>query len=122
MNKNQSTGIIIIVAIILIALLSIAFEGPTTSTSEISYSQFLNKVQLEQIESVTIAKDTLTAIPKEQSIEKQQNKEKVTKKTVNENPLLTNNKIQQKIPKMQYKVQIPYNDEELYELLKDKNV
>ena len=66
MNKNQSTGIIIIVAIILIALLSIAFEGPATTTSEISYSQFLNKVQLEQIESVTISKDILIATPKEE--------------------------------------------------------
>ena len=119
MNKNQSTGIIIIVAIILIALLSIAFEGPATSTSEISYSQFLNKVQLEQIESVTISKDTLTAIPKEQKTEQ---KQPVTKKITNENPLLANNKIQQKVPKMQYKVQIPYNDEELYDLLKEKNV
>ncbi len=119
MNKNQSTGIIIIVAIILIALLSIAFEGPATSTSEISYSQFLNKVQLEQIESVTISKDTLTAIPKEQKTEQ---KQPVTKKITNENPLLVNNKIQQKVPKMQYKVQIPYNDEELYDLLKEKNV
>ena len=52
MNKNQSTGIIVIVAIILIALLSIAFEGPQTSTSEISYTQFLNKVQMQTIESV----------------------------------------------------------------------
>ncbi len=122
MNKNQSTGIIIIVAIILIALLSIAFEGPATSTTEISYSQFLNKVQLEQIESVTIAKDTLTAIPKEQKTTQQQTKEIQSKNTVNENPMLINNKISQKTPKMQYKVQIPYNDEELYELLKEKNV
>ena len=119
MNKNQSTGIIIIVAIILIALLSIAFEGPATSTSEISYSQFLNKVQLNQIESVTIAKDTLTAIPKEQ--EKAQTQTQNTKQ-LPENPLAVNNKIQQKVPKQQYKVLIPYNDEELYELLKEKNV
>ncbi len=119
MNKNQSTGIIIIVAIILIALLSIAFEGPATSTSEISYSQFLNKVQLNQIESVTIAKDTLTAIPKEQ--EKAPIQTQNTKK-LPENPLAVNSKIQQKIPKQQYKVLIPYNDEELYDLLKEKNV
>ena len=105
MNKNQSTGIIIIVAIILIALLSIAFEGPATSTTEISYSQFLNKVQLEQIESVTIAKDTLTAIPKEQKTTQQQTKEIQSKNTVNENPMLINNKISQKTPKMQYKEQ-----------------
>ncbi len=120
MNKNQSTGIIIIVAIILIALLSIAFEGPATTTSEISYSQFLNKVQLEQIESVTISKDILIATPKE---EKQKtNVETKAKKTSTENPLALNNKIQPKVPKQQYKVQIPYNDEDLYDILKEKNV
>ncbi len=120
MNKNQSTGIIIIVAIILIALLSIAFEGPATTTSEISYSQFLNKVQLEQIESVTISKDILIATPKE---EKQKtNVETKAKKTSTENPLALNNKMQPKVPKQQYKVQIPYNDEDLYDILKEKNV
>ncbi len=124
MNKNQSTGIIIIVAIILIALLSIAFEGPQTSTSEISYSQFLNKVQLGQIESVTIAKDTLTAIPKEQPQNQEQKtiQNKAQDKQLAKNPLVVNNSLQSKAPKLQYKVQIPYNDEDLYEILKDKNV
>ena len=68
MNKNQSMGIVITVAIILITLLSVAFEGPQTSTSEISYSQFLNKVQMGSIESVQISRDTLIAIPKNQEI------------------------------------------------------
>ena len=124
MNKNQSTGIIIIVAIILIALLSIAFEGPQTSTSEISYSQFLNKVQLGQIESVTIAKDTLTAIPKEQSQNQEQKtiQNKAQDKQLAKNPLVVNNSLQSKAPKLQYKVQIPNNDDELYEVLKDKNI
>ena len=74
MNKNQSTGIIVIVAIILIALLSIAFEGPQTSTSEISYTQFLNKVQMGSIESVVISKDTLIATPKESPEDKKYKK------------------------------------------------
>ena len=112
MNKNQSTGIIVIVAIILIALLSIAFEGPSTSTSEISYTQFLNKVQMNSIESVVISKDTLVAIPK--------NQEKTTTTNI-DNPLNIN-KIQQKAPKTQFKVQIPMNDSELYDLLKEKSV
>ena len=59
MNKNQSTGIVIIVAIILIIFLSFAFEGPQSATSEISYTQFLNKVKIGTIESVSISKDVL---------------------------------------------------------------
>ena len=114
MNKNQSTGIIVIVAIILIALLSVAFEGPTTSTSEISYTQFLNKVQMGTIESVTISKETLIATPKEQNTNE-------VPKTAFDNPLNIN-KIQHKVPKAQFKVQIPQNDSELYELLKNKSV
>jgi len=116
MNKNQSTGIIVIVAIILIALLSIAFEGPQTSTSEISYTQFLNKVKMGSIESVVISKDTLTATPVENT-----EKQTETAKGTPINPLNIN-KMQQKTPKTQFKVQIPQNDEDLIELLKDKNV
>ncbi|MBE7707477.1 MAG: ATP-dependent metallopeptidase FtsH/Yme1/Tma family protein [Cyanobacteria bacterium SIG27] len=105
MNKNQSTGIIIIVAIILIALLSVAFEGPATSTSEISYTQFLNKVQLGSIEKVQISKDTLIATPTETT-----------------NNTSTEEKTPIKQPKTQFRVQIPQGDETLYSLLKEKNV
>lgn len=105
MNKNQSTGVIITVAIILIALLSVAFEGPQTSTSEISYTQFLRKVQSRTIESVQIQKDTLIALPKEEGIQTS-----------------SDNKNIAKAPKEQFKVQIPYNDDNLYNILKDNNV
>ena len=115
MNKNQSTGIVVIIAIILIALLSIAFEGPTTSTSEISYTQFLNKVQMEKIESVTISNNTIIATPKEE------NKSTVEEKTAPVNPF-NMSKTQPKAPKEQYRVQIIENDSNLYSLLKDKNV
>ena len=115
MNKNQSTGIIIIVAIILIALLSVAFEGPTTSTSEISYSQFLNKVQMKTIESVAISRDVLIATPKEATIQTE------TEKKEPINPLNINN-TQQKTPKKQFRVQIPLNDDDLYTLLKENGV
>lgn len=116
MNKNQSTGIFIIVAIILIALLSVAFEGPNTSTSEISYSNFINKVQAGKIESVVIAKDVLTATPINQQ------EEVASKpKQIATNPLNLD-KIQNKSPKVQYSVRIPSNDTELIELLRNKNV
>lgn len=115
MNKNQSTGIIVIVAIILIALLSIAFEGPNTTTNEISYTQFLNKVQMQTIESVEISKDVLIATPKGEK------KEEVKEQKQSPNALNVG-LAPQKQPKLVYKVQIPENDDELYELLKDKNV
>lgn len=114
MNKNQSTGIIVIVAIILIALLSIAFEGPQTSTSEISYSQFLNKIQMGSIESVVISKDTIIATPKEETSSKPA--ENKVSNPLNVTP------VPQKAPKTQYKIQVPENDEEILALLKDKNV
>ena len=119
MNKNQSTGIVIIVAIILIIFLSFAFEGPQTSTSEISYTQFLNKVNMGNIESVVIAKDTLLATPKTQAVDKKevQNKQSAQQK----NPFNLVNTTQS-TPKLQYRVQIPENDEDLYEILKDNSV
>ena len=117
MNKNQSIGIYLLVAVFLIAALSVAFKGPTTSTSEISYTQFLNKVQMGSIESVYIAKDTLTAIPKDQGIKK----ETVKPQNANNNSLGFGN-IEQTAPKVQFRVQIPEGDKDLYELLKEKNV
>lgn len=116
MNKNQSTGIVIIVAIILIIFLSFAFEGPQTSTSEISYSQFLNKVKMGSIESVIISKDTLTAIPVGET-----NKTSNAVNTAAKNPLNISS-MSQNVPKAQFRVQIPENDEDLYSVLKDKNV
>lgn len=116
MNKNQSTGIIIIVGIILIALLSVAFEGPQTSTSEISYTQFLNKIQMGTIESVSVSKDTLIAIPKGEN----KKEEKVTADSTN--PLKIA-KMPQKEPQQQYRVRIPESDSDnMLSLLKDKGV
>ena len=119
MNKNQSTGIVIIVAIILIIFLSFAFEGPQTSTSEISYTQFLNKVNMGSIESVVIAKDTLLATPKTQTLDKKAPQNKQIQQQKNPFNLVNTT---QSTPKLQYRVQIPENDEDLYEILKDNSV
>ena len=116
MNKNQSIGIYLLVAVVLIAILSVAFKGPNVSTSEISYTQFLNKVQMGTIESVHISKDTLIAIPKEQDVKKAENAIK------NANPPIGFGGTINNLPKTQFKVQIPQGDNELYELLKNKSV
>ncbi len=107
MNKNQNAGIIIIVAIISIALLSIALEGPTTSTSEISYSQFLNEIQTGKISDVQISKDTLIASLKSQKEEQ----------TSVQKPLKA-----QRPPKVQYKVLIPEDSSQLISLLEKNNI
>lgn len=117
MNKNQSVGLYLIVGIILIVVLATSFQGPETATSEISYTQFLNKVELGSIESVNISKDSLIAIPKEET--------KQAPQTTQKDPIaatLSLSKTTSKAPKVQYKVQIPENDSDLYNLLKNKNI
>ena len=116
MNKNQSIGIYLLIGVFLIAALSVAFKGPNTSTSEISYTQFLNKVQMGSIESVYIAKDTITAIPKNQEVKKETPKNQSTPNS------LGFGNLEQTTPKVQFRVQIPEGDKDLYELLKNKNV
>ena len=115
MNKNQSIGLYLIVGIILIIVLATSFQGPDTSTSEISYTQFLKKVQIGTIESVNISKDSLIAIPKEENVKND------SQKQTDVLPALGLTK-QSKTPKVQYKVQIPENDSELYEQLKNNNI
>ena len=116
MNKNQSIGIYLLVGVFLIAALSLAFKGPNTSTSEISYTQFLNKVQMGSIESVQISKGSLIAIPKESGTKKEDLNQ------INSNNPLGFGATAQNAPRAQFKVQIPDGDKDLYELLKNKSV
>lgn len=104
MNKSQSTGIWIVVILLILCLGSMLFPGQTTTTQDISYSQFLGKVKSGQIASVQIDKDTLTAKPKADTA--------VTK--------IINSK--QRPVEIQYRVMLPMNDLSLYSKLEDKNV
>ncbi|MBS4759824.1 MAG: ATP-dependent zinc metalloprotease FtsH [Clostridium sp.] len=104
MNKSQSTGIWIVVILLILCLGSMLFPGQTTSTQDISYSQFLNKVKSGQIESVQIDKDTLIAKPKTEQHEATQLKTK-------QHPV-----------DIQYRVMLPLNDLSLYSKLEEKNV
>ena len=46
MNKNQSAGMYIVLAIIVMVFVSSVFmSGPATSTSELSYSDFVQKLE-----------------------------------------------------------------------------
>ena len=105
MNKSQSTGIWIVVVLLILCLGSMLFPGQTTSTKDISYSQFLTKVKSGQIESVQIDKDTLIAKPKAGQAES------VTTVMNSKKP----------VP-FQYRVMIPMNDLSLYQKLEEKSV
>ena len=105
MNKSQSTGIWIVVVLLVLCLGSMLFPGQTTSTKDISYSQFLSKVKSGQIESVQIDKDTLIAKPKSEKAET------VTTVMNSKHPVT-----------VQYRVMVPMNDLSLYEKLEQNNV
>ncbi len=105
MNKSQSTGIWIVVVLLILCLASMLFPGQATDTKDISYSQFLNKVKSGQIESVQIDKDTLIAKPKAGQ------QDKVVS--------VANKK---HVVSVQYRVMIPMNDLSLYQKLEEKNV
>ena len=105
MNKSQSTGIWIVVVLLILCLASMLFPGQTTDTKDISYSQFLSKVKSGQIESVQIDKETLIAKPKAGHAET------VTTVVNPKHPV-----------SVQYRVMLPMNDVTLYQKLESQNV
>ena len=78
MNKSQSTGMYVILGIMILAFVSMLFSGPTTSTQDISYTAFVQKVENNEIKSVQIDKDFLIALPVKQP-EQTENQKKVPK-------------------------------------------
>ena len=106
MNKNQLTGFYIIVGIIGFLFIMAALNGPVNKVDDISYTKFLKKVELNQIESVQIDKDILIAVP-------------VGAKS-DETPV---GALAAKTSDVKnYKVTIPQNSERLYQTLEDHNV
>ncbi len=61
MNNFRNFAVWVIIALLLFALFNL-FQGPTQRavSSEISYSQFLEKVETGEVRSVTIAGDSVT--------------------------------------------------------------
>ncbi|MCD8024028.1 MAG: ATP-dependent zinc metalloprotease FtsH [Candidatus Gastranaerophilales bacterium] len=115
MKNNQSIGVYIIVAIIAAIIACMAFMGPATSTTEISYSAFLKKVQSGEISSVLVTKDVLYAVPVESETEKNQENKP-------QNELLSSLAGAQNLPVMQYKVTIPGDTEALFKVLEENSV
>ena len=104
MNKNQSMGIWLIVGILVLALASMLFAGPSTSTKTLTYTEFLSKVKNAEIKEVLIDNDTVIAVPVEEGI----------KSTINGKEAVT--------ASLRYKVNIPLNDDSLYSTLESNNV
>ena len=67
MNKNQSVGMYIVLAIVILVFVSSVFmAGPTTSTNEISYSNFIERLGNNEFKRIEKADDYLIAIPAKQ--------------------------------------------------------
>ena len=110
MNKNQSAGMYIVLAIVILVFVSSVFmAGPTTSTSELSYSSFIEKLANKEFKKIEKADDYLIAVPVNQP----------EAKTISEQgPFGT---IEKKVPQIQYKVLTP-DDPELMKKIEAANV
>lgn len=113
MNKSQSMGMYVILGIMVLAFVSMLMAGPNTSTQELSYTEFLQKLKAGDIKSVEIDKDSssLIAHPKVQP--------KVVKKEGKE--VISTIYGEQKAPLLQYKVLTP-SDPSLMTKLEAANV
>ena len=119
MNKSQSMGMYVILAIVVLVFISTIFmTGPSTSTSEISYSNFLQKLQNKEFTKIEKYDDMIIAVPKEQPASKTE-KKATPKNTVS--PFLTQETKNVQTPLFQYKVQIPVNDTELMDKLNNSD-
>ena len=99
MNKSQSVGMYVILGVMVLAFVSMLFSGPTTNTKELTYTEFVQKLQVGEIKSVQMDKDSLLALPTKQD---------VPTKTQQVNPLYGVSKTSSTL---QYHVLIPQNSD-----------
>lgn len=116
MNKSQSTGLYVILAIIVAVFLSTIFmTGPVTNTSEISYTKFLTMLENKEFSKIEKYDDMIIAVPTLQP-----KQEKKQEEGVNTNsPFLLPDNTNGQAPQFQYKVQIPSKDETLMDKLNE---
>ena len=104
MNKSQMAGIWTVVVITILILISSLLSSPATSTQNLSYSEFINKVKNQEIKEVVISNDTINAVPFNDEIKTNTGgRETVT-------------------ASLRYKVNIPPNDNIIYQTLEENNV
>lgn len=113
MNKSQSAGMYIVLAIVILVFVSSVFmAGPATTTSEISYSNFLQRLEQGEFKKIEKADDFLIAIPKVQP-NAEEKKTMITTAPTVDNPFGV---VEKKAPVVQYKVLTP-NDPDLMKKL-----
>ena len=115
MNKNQSAGMYIILAIVVLVFVSSVFlAGPATSTSEISYSNFLQRLENKEFIKIEKAQDFLIAVPKLQP---------KAEAVVTDTAMTAQNPfgvaVEKKVPTVQYKVLTPKDDTELLKKIEE---
>lgn len=98
MNKSQSVGMYVILGVMVLAFVSMLFSGPTTNTKDLTYTEFIQRLQAGEIKSVQMDKDSLLALPVKQLETKQQPV----------NPLYGTSKTS---PTLQYHVLIPQSSD-----------
>ena len=114
MNKSQSTGLYVILAIIVAVFLSTIFmTGPVTNTSEISYTKFLSMLEDKEFSRIEKYDDMIIAVPTAQPKQEEKSKED----TNTNSPFLLPDNTNGQAPLFQYKVQIPSKDETLMDKL-----
>ena len=112
MNKSQSLGMYVILAIVVLVFMSTIFmSGQTTNTTEISYTNFLQRLENKEFSKIEKYEDMLIAVPTKQPAQEKAEKEGKTKNTVS--PFLTSDNKNVQAPLYQYKVQVPAKDETL---------
>ena len=103
MNKSQSAGMYIVLAIVIILFVSSVFmSGSTAKVEEISYSNFLERLDNNEFSKIEKADDFIIAVPKNQP-------ETTTTTPTMDNPF----GVAQKIPALRYKVLTPAYDPDL---------
>mgnify|MGYP002765018087 CR=1 FL=1 len=113
MNKSQSAGMYIVLAIVVVLFASSVFwSTPATKVSEISYSNFLTRLDKGEFKTIEKSDEFLMAIPK---VQPKADKKNVVAPTMN-NPFGIP-ETAAKAPTLKYKVLTPLYDPELMKRL-----
>ena len=114
MNKSQSMGMYVILGLLVVSLIStFLMQEQTVKISEISYSNFLQKLENKEFSKIEKYDEMIIAIPANQQEENKN--DKTPEKNTTSPFLLPQGKQQSTI--YEYKVQIPLRDETLMEKL-----
>lgn len=109
MNKSQSAGYIILAIVVVIFTASVFLGGPTTETTELSYSNFLEKLNNNEFSKIEKADDYLIAIPKKEEKALSEEEKSLQGKNLPKAPQSPFLQLEKQIPTKQYKVLTPYD-------------